>query len=126
MEQEKATTSFRSKHPDLSGEDVEYVANWIETRTDKLRQAGWSYNEILEVAYNDLFTNRKSANQNAALLAKGQQMKEEEIQKGKKSQLLGAPSPTAQTREKSKKPTIHMNPAERQEMALDRFKANRK
>lgn len=125
MEQEKASNSFRSKHPDLTPEDVEFVSSWIQQRTDKLRNAGWNYDEILEVAYNALFTKNGGAKA-AAALVKGQEMKEEEIQKGRKGQLLGAPAPTARTESKVKKPTIHMSPAEREKHALDRFKANKK
>ena len=125
MEQEKASHSFRAKHPDLTKDEEDAVVSWIEQRTDKLRNAGWSYDEILEQAYFNVAyqTNSKKA---ADALVKGQEMKEQEIQKGRKSQLLGAPAPTAQTQGKSKKPSIHMKPAERTERALSIFKANSK
>lgn len=125
MEQEKASNSFRSKHPDLSKEDVEAVASWIQERTEKLKNAGWSYDEILEAAYAAHYV-KSGGSKAAAALVKGQEMKEQEIQKGRKGQLLGAPAPTARTESKSKKPTIHMSPAEREKHALDRFKANKK
>lgn len=125
MEQEKASNSFRSKHPDMTKEDVDFVADWIQQRTDKLKGAGWSYDEILDTAYNALYA-KNGSSKAAAALVQGQQMKEEEIQKGRKGQLLGAPAPTARTEGKSKKPTIHMTPAEREKHALDKFKANSK
>lgn len=125
MKQEKATSAFRTAHPDLSSEDVEFVAKWVTDRSDKLRNSGWSYDEILDQAYNALF--REQGGRKAAeALVKGQQMKEQEIQKGRKGQLLGAPSPTAQTQTKSKKSSIHMNPAEREAHAMDRFMANKR
>lgn len=125
MKQEKASQAFRAKHPDLSKEDEEGVVSWIQANTDKLKTAGWSYDEILEQAYRYVAydSQQKKA---AAALVQGQQMAKEEMTKGRKSQLLGAPSPTAQTKEKPKKAPIHMNPAERTQNALEIFKANKK
>ena len=125
MKQEKASNAFRAKHPDLTPEGVEYVTGWIEQRTENLKNAGWSYDEILDVAYNAYYRENGSKKA-AAALVEGQKMKEEEIQKGRKGQLLGAPAPSAQTQGKSNKPTIHMNPAEREKHALAKFRANSK
>lgn len=122
MKQEKASQAFRAKHPDMSKEDEDGVIEWIQANTDRLKNAGWSYSEILDQAWVNVYA--KNGEKKAAdALVQGQKMKEEEIQKGRKGQLLGAPSPTAQTREKNKKPTIHMNPAERTEHAMSVFKA---
>lgn len=125
MKQEKASQAFRAKHPAMTPQEVDEVVQWIQERTDKLKNAGWSYDEILEQAYVNIYA-KNGASKAAAALVKGQEMKEEEIQKGRKGQLLGAPAPTAQTPSKSKKPPIHMTPAERERHALDRFKANKK
>lgn len=125
MKQEKASQSFRAKHPDLSKEDEENVIAWIQERTDKLRSAGWSYDEILEQAFVNV-AYQSSSKKAAAALVKGQEMKAEEIQKGRKSQLLGAPSPTAQTKKEAKGPTIRMSPAEREKAAMAKFVANKK
>ena len=124
MEQEKASNAFRAKHPDISKEDEEAIISWINERTDRLRKAGWEYDEILEVAWASIYA-KNGQSKAAQALVEGQRMKEEEIKKGQKGQLLGAPAPTAGTQKKSdKKSTIHMNPAEREKLALERFKAN--
>lgn len=125
MKQEKASQAFRAKHPDLSKDDEENVIAWITTNTDKLKNAGWSYDEILEQAFYNV-AYQSSSKKAAAALVQGQQMAKEEMVKGRKGQLLGAPSPTAQTKDKPKKSTLHMNPAERTQTALEIFKANKK
>lgn len=125
MKQDKASQSFRAKHPDLSKEDEENVISWITERTDKLKNAGWSYDEILEQAFYNV-AYQSSSKKSAAALVKGQEMKSEEIQKGRRSQLLGAPSPTAQTKQEAKGPTIKMSPAEREKKAMAKFIANKK
>lgn len=125
MEQEKASQSFRAKHPDLSKEDEEYVIDWITQRTDKLKNAGWSYDEILEQAYYACY-HKNGSSKAAAALVQGQQMAKEEMAKGRKSQLLGAPSPTAQTKKEAKGPTIKMSPAQREAKAMEKFIANKK
>lgn len=125
MKQEKASQAFRAKHPDMSKDDEEYVISWITERTDKLKNAGWSYDEILETAYAHAYA-KNGSSKAAAALVKGQEMAKEEVAKGRKGQLLGAPSPTAQSKEKSKKSTLQMNPAERTQHALEVFKANKK
>lgn len=126
MEQNEASSAFRAKHPDLNDEDIGYITNWLGENTEWLRGSGRNYHQILDLAYNDLFVNKKSKDVATSALAEGQRMTEEAIKKGQKGQLVGAPSPTAQTREKVKKPTINMNPAERQAHALEKYKANAK
>lgn len=125
MKQEKASRDFRAKHPDLTKDDEQFVVDWITERTDKLKNAGWSYDEILDAAYNACYT-KNGSSKAAAALVKGQEMKEQEIQKGRKGQLLGAPSPTAQTKKEAKGPTIKMSPAEREKVAMQKFMANKK
>ncbi len=125
MKQEKASQAFRAKHPDLTPEDEQGVIGWIEKYTDKLKNAGWSYDEILEQAFFNV-AYQNSSKKAADALVKGQEMKEQEIQKGRKSQLLGTPAPTAQTREKAKKSPLHATPAERLEIAMEKFQANKR
>jgi hypothetical protein len=125
MKQDKASAAFRAKHPDLSPDDEQGVIGWIEKYTEKLKGAGWSYDEILEQAYVNV-AHQNSSKKAADALVQGQQMKEQEIQKGRKSQLLGAPAPTAQTSGKAKKSLLHASPAQRQEIAMERFQANKR
>lgn len=125
MKQEKASQAFRAKHPDLSKEDEENVINWITTNTDKLKNAGWSYEEILDQAFYNV-AYQSSSKKAAAALVQGQQMAKEEMAKGRKGQLLGAPSPTAQTKKEAKGPTIKMSPAQREAKAMEKFIANKK
>lgn len=125
MKQEKASQSFRAKHPDMTPDDEQGVIGWIEKYTDKLKNAGWSYDEILEQAYVNV-AHQNSSKKAADALVQGQKMAQEEVQKGRKSQLLGAPAPTAQTQGKSKKSLLHATPAQRQEIAMERFQANKR
>ena len=125
MKQEKASRDFRAKHPNLSKDEEEAVVSWIEQRTDKLKNAGWTYDEILEQAFYNV-SYQSQSKKTADALVKGQEMKEQEIQKGRKGQLLGAPSPTAQTKKEAKGPTIRMSPAEREKVAMQKYIANKK
>jgi hypothetical protein len=124
MKQERAVETFRSDHPDLNQEDEEYITQWVTDRTDKLRNAGWSYNEILDTAYAHLFKEKKASALQAQALQQGQQIKEKEIQNGRKAKSLGTVSPTANAAPPKKGPTSKMRPADRTETAMGYWQKN--
>lgn len=121
-DQESATTAFQAAHPELTDEDSSEIEEWVGDHWPRLRQAGYEYSDILDIAYSKWFHDKKGAD----LISQGQKMKEEEIKKGAKSQLLGTPSPTAQTRVAQKKPHGKMTPAERDEVARQYWEKNAK
>jgi len=123
IEQERATEAFNSKYKDdLTEEAKDWIVNWISERSDKLRNAGWDYSEILETAYSHYYREVKAPQ----LLTQGQRMKEEEIKKGRDAKALGTVSPTAQAAPKKRGPTIHMKPSERLDAAMEAYRRNAK
>jgi len=124
IKQERAVETFRNQHPDLSDEDEEYITQWVTDRTEKLKNAGWSYEEILDTAYAHLFKEKKAAALQAQALQQGQQIKEKEIQNGRKARSLGTVSPTAQAAPPKKGPTSKMRPADRTETAMSFWQKN--
>lgn len=123
MKQERATEAFYAKHADLADEENDAIIQWIEKNTDKLRNAGWDYEEILDQAHAVVFRERMAPK----LIEQGQKMKEEEIQKGQKSKSLGSPSPTAGSQTKKLAgPSYKLKSSERLERAMDIYKKHAK
>lgn len=121
-DQESATTTFHAAHPELTDEDSAQIEEWVGDHWQRMRKSGYEYSDILDMAYSKWFHEKKGPE----LLSQGQKMKEAEIQKGAKSQLLGTPSPTAQARAVQKKPGQKMTANERDEYARKLWEKNAK
>jgi acyl carrier protein phosphodiesterase len=126
MEQLNASQEFLAAHDDLDDAGEEWITNWIAERSDKLsamRQAGWSYKDVLENAYAHYVVSKRPQLE-AQALQQGQQLKEKEIQNGRKQKSLGTVSPTAQAAPQKKGPTSKMRPADRTETAMQFWQKN--
>ncbi len=121
-QQDYAQAEFKEKHPDLQEKDWTQMAQWIGKNAD------WFNNspnippfQVIEMAYNSVVLPGRVAMANQ----QGQQQKEQEIQNGKKSTLLGSGAPTAQARAAStEKPKGKLTPAQERSFAQKTFAKN--
>jgi hypothetical protein len=120
-QQDYAQAEFKEKHPDLQEKDWTSMAQWIGDNAEWFDKANIAPYKIIEFAYNSVVLPSRLTMANQ----QGQQQKEQEIQNGKKSTLLGSGAPTAQARaQSSARPKGRLTPAQERDFAQKTFAKN--
>lgn len=117
-QQDYAQAEFKEKHPDVMEKDWTKMAEWIGDKAAWFDAAKIPPYQIIEMAYNSVVLPGRVAMANQ----QGQQQKEQEIQQGKKSTLLGSGAPTANARAVStQRPKGRLTPAQERDFAAKTF-----
>lgn len=96
-QQDYAQAEFKEKHPDVQKTEWTKMAEWIGEKAEWFQSANMPPYQVIEMAYNSVVLPSRIAMANQ----QGQQQKEQEIQQGRKSPLLGSGAPTANARAES-------------------------
>lgn len=107
-----AESSFKEKHPDLSEEEKGAIREFLSENVEWLRSSGVPHERMLELAYNDRVLPKKSG----AFITKGQEMKEAEIEKGRKAASLGTKAASSGAKVE-KRPRGVLSPAQERKWA---------
>src|SRR5579872_510896 len=108
-QQDSAQMEFKEKHPDVQKAEWTKMAEWIGEKAEWFQSSNMPPYQVIEMAYNSVVLPGRIAMANQ----QGQQQKEQEIQAGRRSTLLGSGAPTANARaESTQKPKGRLTQAQ--------------